>query len=77
MPSKDIGFFSSPNHPAWLWGPPSILIVGYQGCFVWGSSWGVKLTTVFDVVLSNEGRYTSTLPYAFMVFTCGISPLPS
>jgi len=25
--------FSSQKHPDWLWGPPSLLINGYQGSF--------------------------------------------
>jgi hypothetical protein len=28
--------FSSPQHPEWLWDPPSLLSNGYQGLFPWG-----------------------------------------
>jgi hypothetical protein len=28
--------FSSPRHPDWLWGPPILPCIGYQGLFLWG-----------------------------------------
>jgi hypothetical protein len=27
--------FSSPQHPDWLWGPPSLVANGYQGPIPW------------------------------------------
>ena len=36
-PYRGKGFFSSPKHPDWLWGPPSLLFNGY-----WGFLWVVK-----------------------------------
>jgi hypothetical protein len=31
--------FPSPHCPHWMWGPPSLLIYGYQGLFPQGVKW--------------------------------------
>jgi hypothetical protein len=60
------GVFSSPPHPVWLWGPPSLLSSGYPEPFLRG----VKLTTHFLLVPSFRTR--GTVPplshYVFMVW---------
>jgi hypothetical protein len=33
IPRRGKRFFSSPQCPDWLWGPPSLLYNGYQGLF--------------------------------------------
>jgi hypothetical protein len=44
-----VSFFSSPNHPYWLWGSPSLLSWGYQGLFPMGKAteaWSWPLTSI-------------------------------
>jgi hypothetical protein len=53
-----------------LWGPPGPIFNGYLRLFPWWYSCrGVKLTTHFHLVSSQEWwNYTSTLPYVFMAW---------
>jgi hypothetical protein len=51
--------------PQRLWGPSSLLSIGYQGLFLWGwSGRGVKLTTYLYLIprSKDEWRYISTFP---------------
>jgi hypothetical protein len=51
----DKRFFSSPQHPDWLWSPPSLLSNGYWGLYPQEeSSRGVKLTTNLHLVLRSR-----------------------
>jgi hypothetical protein len=51
IPSKGKSYFSPPQRPRRLWGPPKLLPNGYQGLFPRGlSSCGVKYTAYLHLV---------------------------
>jgi hypothetical protein len=50
-PGSGTGFFSSPYHSDWLWGPLNLLFIGYWGSSQRQSGWGVKLTTAVYLML--------------------------
>jgi hypothetical protein len=63
--------FPSPPRPERLWGPPILLLNGYQGLFPWRQNvWGVKLTTHLHQVprSRNEWSYIPLLQYSFMAW---------
>jgi hypothetical protein len=54
----------SPRHPDWFWGPPSLLINGYQGLFTRGKaatawSWPLSLSSA---KIKKDWAYTWTPP---------------
>ena len=63
-PSEMKGFFSSPQLPARLWGPPNILRKGYRRS-VPGLEWlgrDVDHSPPISVGVKNGFNYTSALP---------------
>jgi hypothetical protein len=52
IPSRIKIFFSSPQHPDWLWRLPALLLNKYLELFSWvGSAYGVKLIICLHPVL--------------------------
>jgi hypothetical protein len=52
IPGGGKRFFSTPIHPDWFWGPPSLLSNGLQGTFSWGlKRLGMYMITHIHVVL--------------------------
>jgi hypothetical protein len=49
IPDSGKRFFSTPQHPGWLWGPPSLLYNGYWHSFPRSKGRDVKLTTQLDL----------------------------
>jgi hypothetical protein len=48
IPGRDKRYFSSPQCPDQLWGPPTLLSNGYWGLFF---GWSMRLTTHLNLLL--------------------------
>jgi hypothetical protein len=63
-PSRDKGLFSSLNHPDQLWGPTSLLFIGFQCSFLGikrlGHDDGGDHSPLSSVQVKNEWSHTST-----------------
>ena len=65
-------YMSFPKRPDWLWGPPSLLISGSPGFFLWEQALEVVKfdhSLPYRPEVKNEWMYTSTLPYKLMART--------
>ena len=63
-------FFSPPNRPHWLWGPPSFLFYVHRDGFPWLKRRGRHddLSPPFSAEVKNEWSCASTPLYTFMVW---------
>jgi hypothetical protein len=76
-PGRDKRFFSSTKRPDRLWSPPSLQFNEHRGSFPGKTQpeREINHSPPSRGKIKNEWRYTSTLPYAFKVWTGITLPL--
>ena len=69
---------SSPEHPDWLWGPPSTVCNHYLGSFLWIKQPGCETahSPPSSVNIKSEWSCTSVPPNILLAWTAKTLPLP-